>query len=148
MSCKCISIKSQTVSQLVDSNPRFVDFLSDKQLAIIERLVSIDVYKIQSYLIEGTENEYSNKSAFIKTLSEEEMTLFLNSIIKDTNYSWGDSNSISFNPNIQFVLKEANEQFLILYSENSKTLGVIDLEGQKTISVKSVLHKYLTKLLL
>jgi len=44
---------------------------------------------------------------------------------------------------MQYVLKDTNEQFLLLYSESSLQLGIIDLKGQKTVSVHSNLNKFL-----
>lgn len=146
MSCKCASVKSQTVSQLVDANPRFVDFLSEKQLVIVENLKDVELFHIQSYLIEGSDNEYSNKSMLVKTLSKKEVSTLLNYIIKDKNYNWKESKSTGFNPSLQFVLKDSYEQFLILYSESSQELGIIDLEGQKTLKVNQDLLNYLTNL--
>jgi len=142
--CKSTCVRTQTTSQLIEENPGFVDFLSEKQLAIIEGLESIKVFKIQSYLIEGTENEYSKKSVFVKTLSDKEKTTFLNKIINDAYYDWEKEESKNYHPNMQYVLKDADEQFLLLYSESSQEIGIIDLEGQKTVSVQEKLNKYLT----
>lgn len=141
--CKSSCVLTQTTSQLIEENPRFIDFLSEKQLAIIEELISIDVYNIQSYLIEGTENEYSKKSVFVKTLSDKEKTSFLNMIINDAHYNWEKEESKNYHPSMQYVLKDTNEQFLLLYSESSLQLGIIDLKGQKTVSVHSNLNKFL-----
>ncbi len=143
MGCKSTCVRTQTTSQLIDNNPRFVDLLSEKQIAIIEDLVSVDVYNIQSYLIEGTENEYSKKSVFVKTLSDKEKISFLNMLINDAHYNWEKEESINYHPNIQYLLKDTDEQFLLLYSKSSQELGIIDLEGQKTVSVQSNLNKFL-----
>ena len=143
MGCKSTCVHTQTTSQLIDNNPRFVDLLSEKQIAIMEGLVSVDLYNIQSYLIEGTENEYSKKSVFVRTLSDKEKTTFLNMIINDAHYNWENEETINYHPNIQFLLKGTDEQFLLLYSESSQEVGIIDLEGQKTVSVQSKLNKFL-----
>lgn len=142
--CKSTCVRMQATSQLIEDNPRFVDLLSEKQLTIIEGLESIKVFKIQSYLIEGTENEYSKKSVFVKILSDKEETTFLNMIINDAYYDWEKEESKNYHPSMQYLLKDTNEQFLMLFSESSQEVGIIDLEGQKTVSVQEKLNKYLS----
>ncbi len=127
---------------MIAINPKIVNFLSDKQLLVVENIKSIDLYTISPQLIEGTTDEYSNKSFFVKTLDETEIKNFFNYVLKDNNYDWNAEKKAKFNSNIQYVLKGAESQFMLLYAVESKQIGIIDIEGQETLVVKSKLENY------
>jgi hypothetical protein len=141
-SCKCSYVNWQTISEMIATNPKILNFLSSKQLLVVENIESIDLYTISPQLIEGTTDEYSNKSFLVKTLDETEIKNFLNHVLKDDNYDWDAEKKVNFNPNIQYVLKGAENQFLMLYSTASKQIGIIDIEGQETHLVKPELDNY------
>lgn len=130
---------------MILTNPKIVNFLSDKQLLIVENIKSIDLYTISPQLIEGTMDEYSNKNSFVKSLTKGEITTFFNHVLKEDNYDWNSKTATDFNPTIQFVLKGAESQFIVLYDKNLQQLGIIDIEGQETIKVKPELDAYLKK---
>ncbi len=73
-----------------------------------------------------------------------ELLFLIKKFLNDTNYNWNNKQDLNFKPNLQFVLKDTGkEQFLLLFSKSTKQIGIIDLEGQKTLSINSKFYKYL-----
>lgn len=111
-------------------------FLSEKQVQILNNCTSIELYSIRKKLIEGTKNEYANKTEFVKNLTKKQENKFLYHFFNDNSYWWNKTPTGSFEPIQQFIVKSNDSQFLVLFSQKNKELAIIDLEGQKSLVTK------------
>lgn len=142
MSCKCAKVSSQSTDELLNHNPKITQVLSDKQLVVIDDLLSIDVYKIVKQLVNGTKDRYSNRNEFVKKLDEKEWNYFFSLVLNDANYDWDFDKNLPFDPSAQVLLKGANHQFMFLFSESTGQMSIIDIEGQQVFKIKDKLIEY------
>ncbi|AOW20334.1 hypothetical protein [Urechidicola croceus] len=142
----CAQVKTQSVTELFEMNPKTIELLTENQIVIIDNISSIQLYAIKKQLIQGTKDEYSNKNIFVRTLNESEKVELLSLIINDDNYYWDSYEKLNFNPTKQIIIKDTESQFMILYSEDTQQIGFIDLQGQKVLKIGPELNKYFQKI--
>jgi hypothetical protein len=142
MSCKCVKVNSQSIEELLELNPIVSQVLSEKQTIVLKNLKSIDAYKIVKQLLNGTKDRYSNKTKFVKNFNQEEINELLQLVINDDNYDWDFNENLPFNPSVQVLLKDENNQFMFLYSKTTSQMSIIDIEGQQVFKIKQPIIDY------
>lgn len=119
-------------------------FVSEKIFTTLTQTNRISYYTIQSKLIEGTENEYSNKTVLVRDLNESTMNALLKLVKDDSSFSWKrDSEDVDFNATEQFVFRSDDERFSMLTNSDHSLVSFINLEGQKIIPTQQKLKDFL-----
>lgn len=123
-------------------------FVAKETYKILTNVTEISVYAIEKNLIEGTENEYSNKSTFIKKLDEDSANELVAVLTKDSSYDWENyKKEIPLEPKMQLIIKNEKDQVNIMYDPQSKNLSFFTLNGPNTIPTTDSLHQKLLSIL-
>ena len=141
----CTSSKEVVMAQSAPMSSVYVEaFVSEKIFTTLTQTNRISYYTIQSKLIEGTENEYSNKTVLVRDLNESTMNALLKLVKDDSSFSWKrDSEDVDFNATEQFVFRSDDERFSMLTNSDHSLVSFINLEGQKIIPTQQKLKDFL-----
>lgn len=143
VNCKCSNITTSSSSQQESVN-QLEALLPENTFKTLQNTNTIAFYKIEQKLIKNTENEYTNKSVFIRNLNEKEVPVFLINITNNHAYNWQlyTEEVNNFSPSKQFILKHNNEQINLLIDSTNNLLSVINLEGQNIFPMNKKLISY------
>ena len=131
----CTSPKEVIRAQSTPMSSVYVEsFVAEKIFTTLDQTKRISYYTIQPKLIEGTENEYSNKSVLVRDLDEATMNALLKLVKDDSSYRWKENSvEVDFSPTKQFVFRSDDERFRMLTNSDYSLVSFINLEGQKII---------------
>lgn len=148
MSCKCqkeVHVDSEVANEVNGtSSEKIRAFLREKNFEILQNTEVIIEYEIHKKLIEGTIDEYSNQIFLKDTLPNKNMNKLLSYLKNDNSYDWNSlEQNGEFNPNLQFLIRNASERLILLVDEQSGSLGFVNLEGQKVATITSEFREFL-----
>ena len=147
--CKCVQ-KEEKAQQnsLINATEKLEEFLPQKTFEVLNNVDEISFFKVVPTLIEGTKDEYSNKSVFVRYLSEEEKNQLLLQLKSDESYQWDNySEDINFKVSYQLVCKSENGQFNLLTNKENTMVSFISLDGQSVIPIHKNLNEFLNNLI-
>ena len=144
----CSSSKEVVMAQSAPMSSVYVEsFVAEKIFATLTQTNRISYYTVQPKLIEGTDNEYSNKSVFVRDLDENTMNALLKLVKDDSSYSWKEAaGDVDFSPTEQFVFRSDDERFSLLTNSDHSLVSFINLEGQKIIPTQQKLKDFFKSL--
>ncbi|MGB1308598.1 MAG: hypothetical protein ACPG6B_06790 [Oceanihabitans sp.] len=141
--CNC---SNQVISQTIVSE-KVEGFLPQATFEVLNTIEQISYFKVTPTLIEGTEDEFSNKSLFVRDLSESEIQELLQYLKNDDSYQWTKySEEINFEAANQFVCKSEEGQFNLLTNKKKSLVSIISLDGQRIIPINQNFTSYLNNL--
>ncbi len=146
--CKCFNqeIVNPTITNNYSSD-KVEGFLPETTYKVLNSIGQISYFKVAQKLIEGTDNEYSNKSLFIRDVSEAELIQLVHLLKNDDSYQWANySEKNNFEVANQFVCKSEQGQFNLLTNKDNTLVSFISLDGQSVIPVHENFSKYLNNL--
>lgn len=107
---------------------------------------SVTVFKVEKKLIEGTQDEYSNKLEKSGTLDANQVKRFKERVLCDKSYVWKDlNNELSYNPNLQFRMNGPRGDVTVVLDAAGQSLSFISLDGQTILPLETKLAQYLSK---
>lgn len=150
VSCGCKKNNSQTgtIEKTATSKVFLQTLLPESTYTTVKNATSVKVFTIEQKLIEGTTDEYSNKSTFIRDLESNEISKFISTVLEDDSYKWElyKENPDVFEPSKQFVVKSDTDQANVLFDEGRSLISVIDLDGQHILPISQEVKDFLIKL--
>lgn len=106
------------------------------------------LFKVVPTLIEGTTDEYSNKSIFEKDLTQKQLLTLKTQLNSDLAYDWKQyEQNKEFEPEFQLVLKSSKGNVNLLVDMEQGLVSYINLDGQQLIPVTKDTQKMLKKLI-
>ena len=106
------------------------------------------LFKVEKSLIEGTTDEYSNKSIFTKELSDKELKALIAQLNSDLAYDWPQfDKGQDFTAHYQLALKSANGSVNLLIDMQKGLVSYINLDGQQLLPVTKDTQEQLKKLI-
>ena len=98
-------------------------------------------------MIEGTDNEYSNKVILKDTLDAKSVEELIAKLLNDNNYDWSRiTEGVSFDPTHQLLIKGETGRLSLLLDQKKKAIGFINLDGQKLVALTDELTDFLINL--
>lgn len=143
--CKCAQ-KENTIQDISDSivSEKLEGFLPQATFETLNTINQISYFKVNSSLIEGTDNEYSNKSLFVRDLSDTELKELLHYMKNDDSYQWENyTKETNFEVANQLICKSDQGQFNLLTNKDHTIVSFISLEGQSIIPINQDLTIFL-----
>lgn len=110
----------------------------------ISNTQSINIYQIDSVLVDSVEKEYGRKLVKINTVKVKSVDLFIEKVKFEQNYPVLDTLSQKFSPLILFEFCAENCDLSLLFDSTNTKLGFIDNNGQKIVSISKELTDFLT----
>ena len=146
--CKCGQAEAfgQAAPLKTSSSEMVEAFLPPTTFESFNNIEKVSLFRIESSLIAGTTDEYSNKSIFERELSQSEVDSFLVLLKNDTSYKWKEySEEIPFKADRNYVFKTSNGQFSVLTNSERKLISFISLDGRKLIPIQADFSDFLEK---
>jgi hypothetical protein len=133
---------SQNAKKNIDkkdvSSKKIRELINDNRFKVLQNAGIIIHLKVSKELIEGTEDEYYNKLTIMDTLSVKAAEVFRTGLQNDESYDWEASvDSLVFDAEQQFLLKNNDEQLTVLFDSETNLLGFIDLYGQEIVRLRT-----------
>lgn len=142
------SVPQESKVKPVDENSKLEGFIAENTFKILKKYTEVSVFIIEKKLLQGTTDEYSNKSTFLKKLNQNLADDLVSELLKDSSYDWKNYKEVlPFEPAMQFVIKSANSQVNVMYDPKNKTIRFFTLEGPSTVPVSNELYQKLQAIL-
>jgi hypothetical protein len=146
ISCNCQNKVTNSANQKVERD-YIAAMLEDKNFNILLNTKTIIGYEIRQQLIEGTENEYSNKLFLKDTLSKPLVANLIGRLTNDSSYNWNIlPENVIFEPKNQFLLKSETGRLTLLIDKSYKHISFINLEGQRIVNLSDEFAAFLKNL--
>lgn len=145
ISCNCQNLLKQEDHGIVSE--KVLNLLGEKNFIILQNTEIILQFDIRKKLIEGTNDEYSNKVIFKDSLGSKMSKELLGIIENDDYYDWTTTfNETQFEPNIQLLLKGKGKRISLMFDEKSNILGFINLDGQTLVKLSPEFSNFIREL--
>lgn len=117
--------------------------LGDTKWNQLKTANAINVYRVDSVLVDEKTMEYGRKVIPLNALSKDNVTSFLSEVTSLQNYPVVKQPLAGFNPNLQFEMCTENCELSLLLDSKINKVGFINLEGQEVVSISEKLKTFL-----
>lgn len=104
---------------------------------------SINIYRIDSVLVDTVKKEYGRKLEKINSVNTNNVTSFIETIKNKNNYPVLSNDLTGFNPSHLFEFCAEKCELSLLFDHKNDKLSFINLDGQKIVSLSKELTDYL-----
>jgi len=105
---------------------------------------SINIFRIDSVLVDTDKNEHGRKLVKLNSVSTNNISSFLETIKNKNNYPVLSLEKTGFNPTYLFEFCAEKCELSLLFDHKNNKLSFINLDGQKIVDLSKELTDYLS----
>lgn len=109
----------------------------------IQNTKAVNIYRVDSLLIDTKTNEYGRKLTKIDSLQPKEVSDFVRMISENKNYPIAGDSKASFNPTTLFEFCAEDCDLSVLFDKKNYKIGFINRGGQEVVNASEEFSTYL-----
>lgn len=109
----------------------------------IQNTKAVNIYRVDSLLIDTNTNEYGRKVTKVDSLQSSEVSDFVKMVSENKNYPVASSSKASFNPTTLFELCAETCDLSILFDKKNYKIGFINRGGQEVVNASEEFMAFL-----